>query len=60
MVLKYFTDVDTKKSVAVNPNSVKCVMQTGYATKIIFDDGIVVNVEEDYKEVVAVLNEQFL
>lgn len=60
MILKYFTDKDTKKSVAVNPSGVKCVMETGYATKIIFDDGMVVNVEENYKEVVAVLNEQFL
>jgi ethanolamine utilization cobalamin adenosyltransferase len=48
MLFKYFIDKDTKTSVSVNPNRVKYVRETEYGTKIVFDDGSYVVVDEDF------------
>lgn len=57
-MFKYFTDKDSKKSVAINPNNVKYVIDSGYGPTIVFVDGIVITVNESYLDVVARLSEQ--
>ena len=48
MLFKYFIDKDTKTSVSVNPNRVKYVREMAYGTKIVFDDGSYIMVDEDF------------
>lgn len=48
MLFKYFIDKDTKTSVSVNPNRVKYVREMAYGTKIVFDDGSYITVDEDF------------
>ena len=57
-MIKYFTNKETKTSVAVNPSKVIYVADTGYGPKIIFDGGIYIIVAETYVETVARLNER--
>jgi hypothetical protein len=56
MLFKYFTDKDSKKSIAVNPNNVKYVIDSGYGPIIVFVGGVTVTVSENYLEVVAQLS----
>jgi hypothetical protein len=58
MMFKYFTDKDANQSVAINPQNVLCVKETGYGTKIIFNDGSYVTVVESQMETVTRLSEQ--
>lgn len=58
MLFKYFTDKDSKISVAINPNNVMCVKEIGYGTTICFLDGSYVVVTEGYLETVTRLSEQ--
>lgn len=48
MLFKYFIDKDTNQSVSINPNRVKYVRETSYGTKVVFDDGSYLLVEEDF------------
>lgn len=57
MKFKYFTDKDTGKSVAVNPDNVKCVKELGYGTTICFFGGEYITVKEEYMESVTRLSE---
>jgi hypothetical protein len=58
MLFKYFTDKDVNQSIAVNPENVLCVKETGYGTKIIFTDSSYVTVVESYMESVTRLSEK--
>jgi hypothetical protein len=56
-MLKYFEDKDSNISVAINPNSIVCVKETGYGTTILFVDSSYIVVKQTYLETVARLNE---
>jgi hypothetical protein len=56
-MLKYFTDKETRTSYAVNPTSVKYVVDFGLGPKIVFNDGSYIIVMESYLDTVARLNE---
>ena len=58
MLFKYFTDKESKVSVAINPNNVKYVIDSPMGAKITFVDGIVITVTDPYLDVVARLSEQ--
>jgi hypothetical protein len=57
MKLKYFVEKETKQHMAVNPNTVYAVKETGYGTTICFVNDVYITVTESYLEVVAKLNE---
>jgi hypothetical protein len=57
MMLKYFTDKDSGISIAVNPNTVYCVKETGYGTTICFVNNVYITVNESYLDTVARLSE---
>jgi hypothetical protein len=57
MLFKYFTDKDVNQSVSVNPNRVKYVREMAYGTKIVFDDGSYILVEEDFLSTTTRLSE---
>ena len=57
-MLKFFNDKDAQQSVAINPSLVKCIRETNVGSKIIFNDGSYVLVDEPFLEVVARLNER--
>jgi hypothetical protein len=56
-MLKYFHDKDVKISIAVNPDTVYCVKETGYGTLICFVNNTYITVEESYLDTVARLSE---
>jgi hypothetical protein len=56
-MLKFFTEKDTRKSVAVNQNNVKYVLDFGLGPKIVFVDGEYIIVADSYLDTVARLNE---
>lgn len=58
MLFKYFTEKETKKSVAVNPNTVKYVFDFGLGAQIVFVDGTYLIVEGSYLNTVTILSEQ--
>lgn len=57
MLFKYFIDKDTNQSVSINPNRVKYLRETSYGTKIIFDDGSYLLVDEDFLSATTRLSE---
>jgi hypothetical protein len=58
MLFKYFTDKDSKISIAVNPNNVLCVKEVAYGTTICFVDSSYITVTEAYLETVTRLSEK--
>jgi hypothetical protein len=56
-MFKYFTDKDSGISIAVNPDTVYCVKETGYGTTICFMNNVYINVTDSYLDTVARLNE---
>jgi len=56
-MLKYFTDKDSGISIAVNPNAVYCVKETGYGTTICFVNNVYITVNESYLDTIARLSE---
>jgi hypothetical protein len=56
MMFVYFTDKDSKISIAVNPNTIYCIKETGYGTTICFLNNVYNTVEESYLETVSRLN----
>jgi len=58
MLFKYFTDKDTNKSIAVNPNTVYSIKETGYGTTICFVNDVYITVTESYLETTTRLSEQ--
>jgi uncharacterized protein YlzI (FlbEa/FlbD family) len=52
----YFTDKDNGISIAVNPDNVYCIKETGYGTTICFVNNVYIVVTESYLDVVARLN----
>jgi hypothetical protein len=57
MLFKYFTDKDTNTTVSVNPNRVKYVREMTIGTKIVFDDGSYILVDENFLSVSTRLSE---
>ena len=57
-MLKYFTDKETSGSIAINPESVKCVVDHGAGAKVVFVDGTYYHVTDSYLETVARLSER--
>jgi hypothetical protein len=57
MLFKYFKDKDLNASVSINPNRVKYVRETTFGTKIVFDDGSYILVEEDFLSTTTRLSE---
>ena len=57
MLFKYFIDKDTNQSVSINPNRVKYLRETPYGTKIIFDDGTFILIDEDFLSATTRLSE---
>jgi len=53
----YFTDKDSGISIAVNPDNVYCVKETGYETTICFVNNVYITVKESYLDTVARLSE---
>lgn len=56
MLLKYFIDKATNKSIAINVNNVICITEDVWGTKIKFVDGTFCMVTESILESVAKLN----
>lgn len=56
MKFKFFTDKNTKQSVAVNKENVLYVYEFGLGPKIVFIDGSYIIVTDPYLDVVAALN----
>jgi hypothetical protein len=56
-MFRYFTDKDSGISIAVNPDNVYCVKETGYGTTICFVNNVYTVVTESYLDTVARLNE---
>jgi len=57
MLFKYFTDKDNNQSVSINPNRVKCVRETSFGPKIIFEDGTFILVDGSFLDVTTRLSE---
>lgn len=57
MLFKYFKDKDSNTNISVNPNRVKYVRETEYGTKIIFDDGSYILVDEEFLSVSTRMSE---
>lgn len=57
-MLKYFTDKDTDKSIAINPEAVKFIIEHAGGTKVVFNDSGYIHVTDSYLETVARLSER--
>jgi hypothetical protein len=54
---KYFTNKDSGRSVAVNPDTVKCVKDSPVGATIVFTDSEYIIVTDNYLDVVSRLSE---